>query len=43
MLGFSALVQQRVGGLLVGGDPYFDIQRGRIIAFALNNRLPAIY
>ena len=40
---FSALVQQSVGGLLVGADPYFDTQRGRIIAFALNNRFPAIY
>jgi putative tryptophan/tyrosine transport system substrate-binding protein len=40
---FSAIVQQSLGGLLVSSDPYFDTQRGRIIAFALNNRLPAIY
>jgi putative ABC transport system substrate-binding protein len=35
--------QQSVGSLLAGADPYFDTQRGRIIAFALNNRLPAIH
>ena len=40
---FSILVQQSTGGLLVGADPYFDTRRGRIIAFASNNRLPAIY
>ena len=40
---FSAIVQQNLGCLLVGSDPYFDTQRGRIIAFALNNRLPTIY
>jgi putative tryptophan/tyrosine transport system substrate-binding protein len=40
---FSAIVQQSLGGLLVSSDPYFDTQRGRITAFALNNRLPAIY
>jgi putative ABC transport system substrate-binding protein len=37
------LVRQGVGGLLVAADPYFDTQRTRIIAFALRNRLPAIY
>jgi putative tryptophan/tyrosine transport system substrate-binding protein len=40
---FSAIAEQSLGGLLVGSDPYFDTQSGRIIAFALNNRLPAIY
>jgi ABC-type uncharacterized transport system substrate-binding protein len=40
---FAAIAQQSLGGLLEGSDPYFDTQRGRIIAFALNNRLPAIY
>ena len=40
---FALLVQQRVSGLLVASDPYFDTQRGRIVAFALDSRLPAIY
>jgi putative ABC transport system substrate-binding protein len=40
---FASLVQQRVGGLLVTADPYFDTQRARIISFAIQNRLPALY
>jgi ABC-type uncharacterized transport system substrate-binding protein len=41
--GFTSLVEQRVGSLLVAADPYFDTRRDRIIAFAEQNRLPAIY
>src|SRR5262249_6468759 len=41
--GLGSLLQQRVGALLVGADAYFDTQRGRIIAFAAQNRLPASY
>jgi ABC-type uncharacterized transport system substrate-binding protein len=41
--GLGSFVQQRVGALLVCADPYFDTQRDRIIAFAAQNRLPAIY
>jgi putative ABC transport system substrate-binding protein len=40
---FALLVKQGVGGLLVAADPYFDTRRAGIIAFALRNRLPAIY
>jgi putative ABC transport system substrate-binding protein len=40
---FSALSNARVGALLVASDPYFDTRRNRIIAFAAQNRLPAIY
>jgi len=40
---FALLVAQGVGSLLVAADPYFDIQRARIIEFASNNRLPAVY
>jgi putative ABC transport system substrate-binding protein len=40
---FTSLIQQRVGALLVAADPYFDTRRDRIIAFANENRLPAIY
>jgi putative tryptophan/tyrosine transport system substrate-binding protein len=32
-----------VGALLVGSDPYFNTQRDRIVAFATQQRLPAIY
>jgi putative ABC transport system substrate-binding protein len=40
---FAALLSERIGGLLVASDPFFDTRRGRIIAFAAQNRLPAIY
>ena len=39
----ASLIQQRVGALLVTADPYFATQRDRIVAFATQNRLPAIY
>jgi putative tryptophan/tyrosine transport system substrate-binding protein len=39
----ASLVRQRVGALLVGGDPYFSQRRDRIIAFVAEHRLPAIY
>jgi putative ABC transport system substrate-binding protein len=40
---FAALLQQRVGALLVAADPYFDTRREQITAFASQNRLPAFY
>jgi ABC-type uncharacterized transport system substrate-binding protein len=40
---FASLVERRAGALLVASDPYFDTRRDRIIVFAAQNRLPAIY
>ena len=40
---FALLVRERVNALLVAADPYFDTRRDQIIAFAAQNRLPAIY
>ena len=40
---FVLLLRQGIGALLVGADPYFDTRRDRIIAFAAQNRLPAVY
>ena len=40
---FVALLREQVGALVIASDPYFDTRRGRIIAFAAQNRLPAIY
>jgi len=40
---FVSLVQQGVGAVLVAADPYFDTRRDQIIAFAAQNRIPAIY
>jgi putative tryptophan/tyrosine transport system substrate-binding protein len=40
---FALLLQQGIGALLVAADAYFDTRRDRIIAFAAQNRLPAMY
>jgi putative ABC transport system substrate-binding protein len=40
---FAALGREHVGALLVGGDPFFDIRRDRVIALASQHRMPAIY
>ena len=40
---FASLIKASGGGLLVGADPYFDTRRERIVAFAQQQRLPAIY
>jgi putative tryptophan/tyrosine transport system substrate-binding protein len=40
---FMSLVQEHVGALFVGSDPYFNTRRDRIVAFAAKQRLPAIY
>ena len=39
----ASLLQQRISGLLVNPDPYFDTRRERITAFAAQHRLPAMY
>jgi putative ABC transport system substrate-binding protein len=40
---FAAFASERVGGLLVAADPYFDTRRERIVGLAARHRLPAIY
>lgn len=40
---FAALAPQHVNALLVGGDPFFDTRRERLVALAAQHRLPAIY
>jgi putative ABC transport system substrate-binding protein len=37
------LAQQRVGGLIVGADPFFRSLRNELIALAAKQRIPAIY
>jgi ABC-type uncharacterized transport system substrate-binding protein len=41
--GLASIQQQRVSALLVAADPFFDTRRDRIILFAAQNKLPAIY
>jgi putative tryptophan/tyrosine transport system substrate-binding protein len=38
-----SLTQQRVGAFLVTAAPFFDTRLNRIVRFAAENRLPAIY
>jgi putative ABC transport system substrate-binding protein len=40
---FAELVQQRVGGLIVTGDPLFVSRREKLVALAARHVLPAIY
>jgi putative ABC transport system substrate-binding protein len=40
---FATLGREHVGALLVGGDPFFDIRRDRVVALASKHRMPAIY
>ena len=40
---FASLARDGIGALIVGADPFFDIRRDRIVAFAAQRRLPTIY
>ncbi len=42
-LAFATLVRERADALLVSADPFFDTRRDRIVAFAAQQRMPAIY
>jgi putative tryptophan/tyrosine transport system substrate-binding protein len=40
---FADLARQRVAGVVVASDPFFDTRRDQIIALAAHQKLPAIY
>ena len=40
---FATLARQRVGGLVIGGDPFLNSRSELIAAMALRHALPAIY
>jgi putative ABC transport system substrate-binding protein len=40
---FTNLMRQRIGGLLVGADSYFNSRREQLVVLAARHALPAIY
>jgi putative tryptophan/tyrosine transport system substrate-binding protein len=40
---FGGLVQHRVDGLVMGNDPFFQVQQDQIVALAARHRIPTIY
>jgi putative tryptophan/tyrosine transport system substrate-binding protein len=40
---FAQIVQQKIGAVLVGADPFFNSRRLQIIALAARNRVPTMY
>ena len=41
--GFALVSQQRGNALMIGSDPFFDANRGHIVALAARQAVPAIY
>jgi putative ABC transport system substrate-binding protein len=42
-MAFAALVQDRVGALIVTASTFFNVHKDRLVALAARHRLPAIY
>jgi ABC-type uncharacterized transport system substrate-binding protein len=40
---FASMAQQRVAGVVVLGDPFFYQEHRKLVGFALQHRLPAVY
>jgi putative ABC transport system substrate-binding protein len=40
---FNTIAQDKIPGLVIGADPFFDILRDRNIALAANQRLPTLF
>ncbi len=40
---FASLVQQRVGGLVIGGDPFFNSRARQLGALSIRHAIPAAY
>jgi putative ABC transport system substrate-binding protein len=40
---FASLVERGVDGLVMGNDPFFQVQQDQIIALAARHRIPTIY
>ncbi len=42
-MGFLTLIQQRVGALVIGPDPFFGSRRNKLVSLAEHHKMPTIY
>ena len=40
---FATMVEERVGGLLVSGDPFFNTRREQIVRLTTRDRIPTVF
>ena len=40
---FATMVEERVGGLLVSGDPFFNSRREQIVRLTTRDRIPTVF
>jgi putative tryptophan/tyrosine transport system substrate-binding protein len=40
---FRSIAQQQIAALIVGGDPFFDTRREKLISLAARNAIPTMY
>ena len=42
-LAFDTMARSKIGALLIGADPFFQVWRSQLIELALRHRIPAVY
>jgi len=40
---FASMVDERIGGLLVGGDPFFNSRRDQIVQLTMRHAIPTVF